>query len=52
MPSPLFSRVRIFAVEGVRQNDSAQAIFEIALVLLFDEFEVLSEGFFHPKNVS
>ena len=46
LPSPFFSRIGIFAIEGVRQNDSAQAVFEIALVLLFNDFEVLSKRLF------
>ena len=52
LPAPFFSRIGIFAIEGVRQDDSAQAALKIALVLLSNDFEVLSEGFFHPKNVS
>ena len=47
LPCPFFASVRILAIEGVRQSDSAQTVFEIALVLLFDYFEMLSEAFFH-----
>jgi hypothetical protein len=47
LPSPLFPRIGIFALEGVRQNDSAQAVFKIALVLLSNVLEVLSERFFY-----
>src|SRR5215475_9705021 len=47
LPSPLFSRVGVFALQGVRQCDSPQAAFEIAPVLLLDYFEMLSERFFH-----
>ena len=47
LPSPLFSRIGIFPIEGVRQDDSAQAALKIAPVLLSNDFEVLSEGFFH-----
>src|SRR6266545_7106930 len=39
LPPPFLARVGIFAIEGVRQSDLAQAVFEIALVLLFDKIE-------------
>jgi len=45
LPSPLFSRIGIFAIKSVRQSDSAQAAIQIALVLLFDKMEVLSKRF-------
>ena len=47
LPSPLFSRIGIFALEGVRQSNAAHAVLEIAPELLFHEFELLSEGVFH-----
>ena len=46
LPSPLFSGVGVFALQGVRQCDPPQAAFEIAPVLLLDYFEMLSERFF------
>ena len=46
LPSPLFSRVGVFALKGIWQSDSAQAVFEIAPVLLLYYFEMLREWFF------
>ena len=50
LPTPLFSGVWVFAFKGIWQSDSAQAVFEIALVLLFDQFEVLSERIFDRRG--
>ena len=47
LPSPLFSGVGVFALQGVWQSDSASAAFEIAPVLLLDYFEMPGEWFFH-----
>src|SRR5881296_2305792 len=47
LPPPLFSRVGIFVLEGVRQSNASDAVLEIVPMLLFREFEVLGERFFH-----
>src|SRR5436309_6765361 len=60
LPPPLFSRVGIFVLEGVRQSNASDAVLEgvrqsnasdavleIVPMLLFGEFEVLGERFFH-----
>jgi len=47
LPSPFFPRVGIFAIQSVRQCDTAESSFEVTPVLLLDYFDVLSKWFFH-----
>src|SRR5919109_1925649 len=50
LPTPLFSRVWVFALQGIGQSDSAQASLKIALVLSSYHFKVLCERFFHCRG--
>jgi hypothetical protein len=47
LPTSLFAGIGVFALQGVRQCDSAKAAFEIAPVLLSNYFEMSGEWFFH-----
>jgi len=47
LPSPLFTRIGVFAFQCVWQRDSAQAAIEVAPVLLLNECEMPSQSLFH-----
>jgi hypothetical protein len=42
LPTPFFPRVRIFALKRIRESNSAQVSFKIALALSFYQIKVLN----------
>lgn len=49
LPTPLIPCIGIFALKCIRESDSAQASFKVALMLSFYQIKMLAERFFRTN---